>query len=519
MILVTSKEMREMDKKTILSFGLPSFTLMENAGKKSYEIFLKSFSNLKEKKIGVVIGKGNNGGDGFVIARYLLNNDFDVTIFLISKKTDLKGDAKKNLTLSQKLKIPIFEIDNETKFKKHKKEMSKIDIFIDAIFGTGLNSDVRGVFKNVINFINNEKKCVFSIDIPSGINSDTGKVCGFAIKSTATATFAFPKIGHIINEGNKHSGKLHIVDIGIPKYISDEVKPKHFALNFEYFKNKIKVRDDNTHKGKSGHILTFAGNIGTTGALIMVAKSALRVGAGLVSMLIPKEINTIIETNVIEGMTIPFLNDPFKVLIENSKNKNVIAIGSGLGKNKKTKTACLKFIKKTKIPIVLDADVLNFIAEEKNFSLKNLKAEKVLTPHPKEMARLINSTVNKVQKNRIDIAKEFAIKNNAHLILKGHKTIIAHPDGEIYINTSGNSGMATGGMGDVLCGMVAGFIAQGYNIKTASHIAVFLHGFAGDKLAKKKGTIGFLPTDLIEIIPNLKKSFNRTIIQRFPDTD
>ena len=521
MILVTSKEMQNIDSETIYDFGLPGFTLMENAGKKAYEILIKSFKNINKKKIGVVVGKGNNGGDGLVVGRYLINNGFDVEIFLTAKKQDFKKDAKKNLLLLTKLiqetqKPPslnpkIFEIYDEKKFKKYQNRLREKDVIVDAIFGTGLKSDVKGIFKTIIDFINSIQNEVFSIDIPSGINSDTGKICLSAIKSNVTVTFALPKIGHFIYDGYRDSGKLYVVDIGIPEYIIKKNNLKNFVLDSDYFKDKIIKRDEDSHKGKNGHILTFAGNRGTTGALIMLAMSALRVGAGLVSMVVSESINDIVEAKVIEGMTIPFSDNPLKTLLANLENKNVVAMGSGLGKNEKTKKTLLNFLQKIEVPVVLDADALNFIAEEKEFLLKDLKAEKVLTPHPKEMARLVNLNTQEVQKDRIDIAKNFAVKTNSHVILKGNKTVIVHPDGEVYININGNSGMATGGMGDVLCGMVAGFVAQGYSLKISCHLAVFLHGLTGDTLFNKKGSVGFLPTDLIKILPQTIKEWKEKL--------
>ena len=502
MILVDAKEMQEIDLQAIEEFGIKSIVLMENAGKGAWEIFLKSFSNLEDKSISVIAGKGNNGGDGFVIARYLFNQGFNIKIFLLAKKNSLKNDTKINCELAQKLKIPIFEIENQKKFQKYKKDFKKQDIWIDAIFGTGLKSNIKGFFKDIIEFINKQKKPVFAIDIPSGIDADRGRICGVAIKARVTASFAYAKIGHMVLPGSKYSGKLHIVEIGIPNYIQKKINPKQYAITTKSISQKLKKRTLDSHKGSNGHILIFAGSVGKSGACIMAAKSALKSGAGLVSCAVFSEINNIIETNLIEAMSIPLdsKKNILKTLIKSAKKKQAIIIGPGLGQNKETKKISLDFIKNTKIPIIIDADALNFIAENKSI-LKKLNPNTVLTPHPKEMARLIDIDVQNLQKNRFEIAKKFATKYKIHLVLKGAKTIIASPNGSVFINTSGNSGMATGGMGDVLCGIIASFIAQGYDICDSCQIAVFLHGFAGDILYKKIGAIGFLPTELINFIP------------------
>lgn len=508
MFLVTAKEMQSMDNKTIESFGLPGRILMENAGKGATEILIDKYPQIRNKKVAVIAGRGNNGGDGFVIARYLTQKNIKTTVYLLSEKKKIKGDAKANLDLLFPIEVPVIEIYDEAKILKHKHELAHTHVFIDAIFGTGLNSDVTGFYKHVIEFINGLDRYVFSVDIPSGLNSDTGRPCGVCIKASATATFAFPKIGHILYPGAYYTGSLNVVDIGIPPYILSDIRPAQRLLTEEMVRKKMKPRADDVHKGDAGHLFVLAGSPGKTGAAAMTSLSAMRCGAGLVSLGIPRSLNNFLEVMVKEVMTCPLTENKNGTLAWSSyfkimdiiAGKKCIAVGPGLGTDAETKDIVCKLIENTQLPVVVDADGLNCIAGNCQV-LKNNHANIVLTPHPGEMARLADTSVENVQKNRVGCARNFAQKHGVHLVLKGAKTVIAHPDGMIFINPTGNSGMASGGMGDVLTGIIAGLIAQGYSVETAMHAGVYIHGDSADYIAKKKGRVGFLATDVMNAIP------------------
>ncbi len=513
MYLVTADEMKEMDRRTIESFGLPGRVLMENAGLGATRFFLKRFEDIENKKIGVVAGRGNNGGDGFVMARYLAQKGMRVTVYLLSEKQKVKGDAAANLSLLLPLKVPVVEMPDSESFSAHITEMRHEAIWIDAILGTGLQSDVKGFFKEIIDFLNQSNRPVFAVDIPSGLNSDTGRPCGTCIRADATATFAFAKTGHFLLPGADYTGSLNIVDIGIPPYIAESVKPLQYLLTPDLIRSVFQPRSLDIHKGHTGHLLVIAGSPGKTGAAAMTAMSAMRAGAGLVTLGIPASLNFILETQVTEAMTEPLPETKEGLLGEASFNrimallsdKKCLAIGPGIGIHPETKTLVQRLLQECKKPMVIDADGLNCLIGCTEI-LKNFDIPAVLTPHPGEMARLIGTTAADVQKDRIHCARDFAQKFNVHVVLKGARTVVAHPDGRVFINPTGNPGMASGGMGDVLTGIIAGFIAQGHAPELAAIAGVYLHGAAADALSKNKGPFGYLATDVINALPEAIKT-------------
>lgn len=518
MYLVYANEMQEMDRLTIESFGIPGRVLMENAGRGATEILLSKKPDLAAMRVGVIAGRGNNGGDGFVIARYLAQKNIKTSVYLLADKKKVTGDAAANLDLLTPLNVPVIELTGHDLFLKHKESMSSHDLWIDAILGTGLKSDIKGFFREIIEFINGLKKYIFAVDIPSGLNSDTGQPCGIAIHADATATFGFAKTGQVLHSGTEYTGKLEIVDIGIPPHIADKVGPRQKLLTIDLIRSHIQPRKKDAHKGDTGHLLVIAASTGKTGAAIMTGGAAMRVGAGLVTLGIPASLNPVLETKMIEAMTFPLPEKSsgiigiaaFDKIMTLMAGKKCLAIGPGLGSNPETMELVCQIIKSSKIPVVIDADGLNSLANKTDI-LKNLKAPAILTPHPGEMARLTNLTTLEVQNNRIDCARKFAEKFKVHLILKGAGTVIADPDGYVYINPTGNSGMASGGMGDVLTGIIAGLISQGMPIKKATQAGVFLHGAAADHLSKKIGPTGFLATEVMNEIPRQMKKVRRQV--------
>ncbi len=513
MYLVTAEEMQKMDKETIESFGIPGMTLMESAGRGAYTMLVQIFPNIFLQKVGIIAGRGNNGGDAFVIARYLMEKGINTNIFILGPKKKISGDAKANLDLIEKLMkkhktCSIREIIDQDGFNKAKSKLLHHDIFIDGILGTGLNSDVRGFFKDVILALNNSKSPVFSIDIPSGLNADTGKPMGISINATATATFAHPKIGHILHPGDKHTGELEVVDIGIPNFITKQFNPKLNLLEERDVNKLFLPRNSESHKGNFGHVLILAGSPGKTGAAALAANAAMRCGTGLVTLGVPQSLNPSVEPQITEAMSYSLpdkgqgilIESAFEKIVEISKYKDVIAIGPGIGTDKSTKKLIAKLVKTINIPIVMDADCLNLIAENPQI-LKKAKADIILTPHPGEMARLSNTTTTQIQENRLESARNFSSEFGITIVLKGANTIISLADKKAYICPVGNPGMASGGMGDVLTGMVAGFRAQGFSSENASIAGTYIHGLSGDILAESMGTFGFLASDMITTIP------------------
>jgi NAD(P)H-hydrate epimerase len=515
MYLVTANEMQEMDRRTITDFGIPGMVLMENAGRGATRFLLEHIPDIENKTVGVIAGRGNNGGDGYVMARYLKQKGVPVKVYLLAKADRVRGDAAANLKLLKPLNVPVVEIPDEASLPAYRSEMAGIEVWIDAILGTGLKSDVKGFFKTVIQFINGLNKPVFAVDIPSGLNSDTGQVCGECIRASATATFAFLKTGHTIHPGTQYTGKRKIVDIGIPPHIVAEVMPRQRLLKKELIQSYLTPRLPDAHKGTTGHLLVVAGSRGKTGAAAMTTISALRSGAGLVTLGIAETLNLVLESRVLEAMTAPLPETQPGVLGESAydriinlmEGKKCLAIGPGLGQAEDTQNLVRQIIKFSTIPLVIDADGLNSLAGKAQI-LGKARAPVILTPHPGEMARLLGTGVDAVQQDRIKCARNMATGLNVHLILKGAGTVIAHPDGRVFINPSGNAGMASGGMGDVLTGIIAGLIVQGLSPENACQAGVYLHGAAADSLAETIGPYGYLAGDVMNAIPGeIKKIF------------
>jgi hydroxyethylthiazole kinase-like uncharacterized protein yjeF len=513
MYLVTADEMRRMDRSTIESFGLPGRVLMENAGRGATSFFLEAVYRHAPGSVGIAAGRGNNGGDGFVMARYLHRKGIPVTVFLLAESARIQGDAATNLRLLDALGVPVVEMADAAAFDARRSLMRHQHGWIDAILGTGLTADVRGYFRAAIDFINQQHRPVFAVDIASGLNADTGQVCGTAIQAVATATFGFAKLGHVCYPGRTHTGALKIIEIGIPPHVAAEEGCRQRLITPAMLKALLTDRSAEAHKGHTGHLLVLAGSPGKTGAAAMTAAAAVRAGAGLVTLGIPRSLNPLLETMITEAMTVGLAETPqgsldqsaFDVVSTLLDGKRCLAVGPGLGTAQSTGHLLGRLIEECPLPMVVDADGLNLIAAQPAMLLKR-QAPMVLTPHPGEMARLSGRSTGEIQSDRIGHARAFAEKHQLHLVLKGASTIVAQPDGEVFVNPTGNPGMATGGMGDVLTGLIAGLIAQGMEVGAAARAGVFLHGSAADRLALKKAPVGYLATEVMDEIPEARNA-------------
>lgn len=513
MILVTAAQMQQIDHQTIHSFGIPGMVLMENAGRGAFDMLVRKFSPLENKRVAIVCGRGNNGGDGFVMGRYLMEKGIPTTLFLLSVSDKVTGDAKTNYLLARKLveKSPgseLIEIPDPAALERHRSRFLDQDLFVDAIFGTGLNSQVRGLFKEIILLVNASGKPVFSVDIPSGLNADTGAVCGVAIKASATATFAFAKAGLLLYPGNLYTGDLEIMEIGIPGFIAQAQNPSLFLMENKEIAPLFTPRKFSSHKGSFGHLLVIAGSPGKTGAAALCANAAMRSGTGLVTLGVARSLNSCLESAVMEPMTLPLPETREGCLGDSSlariqallRDKQSLALGPGLGTDPETRSLVKHLVQETPLPLVLDADGLNCMADDLEI-LTSRQAPTILTPHPGEMARLTKKTVPEIQADRLGIASWFARKYQVILVLKGAQTLVCCPDGRTFVSPTGNPGMASGGMGDVLTGMIAGFVAQGLTAENAARAGVFIHGLCGDVLAEQTGGVGFLASDMVLAIP------------------
>ena len=513
MYLVTADEMRRMDRTTIESFGLPGRVLMENAGRGATSFFLEAVYRHRPGAVGIAAGRGNNGGDGFVMARYLHRKDIPVTVFLLAERARIQGDAATNLKLLDALGVPVVEMADADAFDARQSLMRHQHSWIDAILGTGLTADVRGYFRTAIDFINQQHRPVFAVDIASGLNADTGQICGSAIQAAATATFGFAKLGHMCYPGRTHTGALKIIEIGIPPHVVAEEGCRQRLIAPAMLKALLPARSAAAHKGHTGHLLILAGSPGKTGAAAMAAAAAVRGGAGLVTLGVPHSLNPLLETMTTEAMTVGLPEtaqggldqsafDAVRSLLD---GKRCLAVGPGMGTAQSTGRLLRRLIEECPLPMVIDADGLNLIAAQPTM-LSKRQAPMVLTPHPGEMARLSGRSTGQIQSDRVGHARAFAQKHQLHLVLKGAATIVAQPDGEVFVNPTGNPGMAAGGMGDVLTGLIAGLIAQGMEVGAAARAGVFLHGSAADRLAVKKAPVGYLATEVMDEIPEARNA-------------
>jgi ADP-dependent NAD(P)H-hydrate dehydratase / NAD(P)H-hydrate epimerase len=510
MHVVTASEMRQMDEATITEFGLPGRVLMENAGRGAVRVLLKRFPALASLRVGVVAGRGNNGGDGFVIARYLAQRGVAVSAWLLARREAVRGDAAANLALLDPLGVPVTEVPDSAHFGQVRSGLHDRDLWVDAILGTGLTSQVRPFYQEVIGFINETKKPVFAVDIPSGLSSDTARPCGAAIHARVTATFGFPKLGHVLYPGIEYTGELEVIDIGIPPHIARQTAPRHILLSGEEICGRIPRRRADAHKGQTGHLLLLAGSPGKTGAAAMGAASAMRAGAGLVTLGVAQSLNAVMEAQVTEAMSAPLpeasccpgvlgekAQEPVLALLS---GKKCLAVGPGIGTAEETCRLIQALVPRVTVPLVIDADGLNCLAACPGI-LDQCQAPVVLTPHPGEMARLMGATPAEIQADRPGCARQFAVSHGVHVVLKGARTLVAFPDGRVFINPTGNAGMAAGGMGDVLTGIISGLICQGASVADAALAGVYLHGAAADALYETIGPVGFLAGEVANAIP------------------
>ncbi|RII27064.1 MAG: bifunctional ADP-dependent NAD(P)H-hydrate dehydratase/NAD(P)H-hydrate epimerase [Geobacter sp.] len=506
MKVVTGATMQEIDRRAIHEFGVPGLVLMENAGAGCVAAIVEMYGCQGGKRVVVVAGKGNNGGDGFVIARLLHEQGWHVATFVIARKDDIGGDARTNL---ERLRDGAVAYCPEPgMFGHYVTSLREADVIVDALLGTGLKSDVTGVYAEAISLMNDAGRPLVAVDIPSGVDAATGKMLGSAVRADLTVTFALAKCGHVLYPGVEFTGKLKVVDIGIPAGVTDAASGLDF-LDAGTVRPLLRKRERNAHKGSYGHCLIVAGSTGKTGAAAMAANSAVRSGAGLVTLAVPASLGHILEVKTTEAMTLPLpdgdlghLGGADQAFIDNAlEGKSAVAVGPGLALHPETAQLVRRLVSTITQPLVLDADGLNAVAEESAVLLRKQSQTVVLTPHPGEMARLAGCSVTDVERDRIASAREFAERYGVHVVLKGARTIIAAPDGRMAINGSGNPGMASGGMGDVLTGILVALLAQGYEPFTACRIGVFLHGHAADMVAAEMGEVGMSAVDVQDRLP------------------
>ncbi|HIJ82680.1 MAG: carbohydrate kinase, YjeF related protein [Magnetococcales bacterium] len=513
--LLTSTQMREADRRTIEELGLPGVVLMENAGQETVRILKDHLAEEKNQRLLILAGAGNNGGDGFVVARRLLQDGIATEVILFGQGQNLKGDAAINHQVYHRLGGPIHEIVQPEDLNGFKSRLLHSGIIVDAIFGTGLMRPITGVIATAIDLVNQAKKPVLAIDIPSGINADDGRIMGTAIHATWTVTFAAEKIGHRLYPGAGLCGQLTCVDIGIPSSYLDI--PQHTVARNLTHDLSIPQRPRDSHKGHFGHLFIVAGSVGKEGAAALTALGAQCVGPGLVTVATPGIVQSAVASKLLEAMTLPLPDDgiacidpkALTALLNHPIRPSALAIGPGLGAGDGTAAVVTGLLNHWHdIPAVIDADGLNALARDhKNILPKTRTAATVLTPHPGEMSRLLGLPVATIQENRMAAAKTLATHLHSWVVLKGADSVIAAPDGRIWINDSGNSGLSAGGSGDVLTGVIAGLLARGWPVESAVRAGVRVHGEAAETAALALGGAPGLRAG--ELPPFIRRAINR----------
>ena len=518
MYVVTPEEMRGIDNRTITEFGIPGIVLMENAAIRTVDVIEREYPDLyKSGRVLVLVGGGNNGGDGLAIARHLMLKGASVKAALFVNEDKFVGDAKANYDIYRALGGKcLFIQDNPGYLQELDSCIGKADLIIDSIFGTGLSRDIEGTVSDVIERVNRSPVPVVAVDIPTGISGVNGRIMGTAIRADYTVTFGNIKRGHLFYPGREYSGKLFVSPISLPRCSAESIGVKTFTLDDGEVSKCLKERPKDGHKGTFGKVGVIAGSLGMTGAACLTSMAALKGGAGLVTLGCPVSLMPIYQSKMTEVMTYPLedggagylTGDAIPSVQDFLRDKDVLAIGPGLGPKCHGLEILRYILDHFDISIIMDADALNHISKDLGL-FPAYKGSIVITPHPGEMARLTGMDIEEITNSPIDVATNFAKEMGVVVLLKGATTVVAHPDGRIYLNSTGNPGMATGGSGDVLTGLIAALVAQGYSTYDAAVYGSFIHGRAGDYAMKKWGEAGLVAGDILNEIPLVFKDMYR----------
>ncbi len=513
MLVATSEQMSEIDRMSIEEIGIPGVVLMENAALQVVSHVADYLDKTGGSRVVVVCGKGNNGGDGFAAARHLHNMGVDVCVFLLSSFESIYKDARINLHILHKMGVPVKEISEKNFEEQLKQKLDRVDVVVDAIFGTGLAGIVKDEALKVIDMINRSCKYVLAVDIPSGVNGTTGHICGACVMADMTVTFGLVKTGLLVHPGSEAAGELIVADIGFPVSVLKKAGINIYTIEKDYVEGIFPVRALNSSKGSYGKIALITGSTGMTGSGCLCSNAALRTGAGLIYTCVPASLIPIYGAVLTEPILVPLEDGGRGELSEDCIGKlksclagmDAAAIGPGLALGEDIGKILSAVINSVNFPVVLDADALNALSGNKEM-FGMLKSNAVLTPHPGEMARLTGLSIEDIQRDRINVAREFAVKRQVVIVLKGFRTVVASPDGTVYINITGNPGMATAGSGDVLAGIILSFLGQGLTPIEAALAGVYIHGFAGDIAAGKKGEHGMCAGDIVSCLPDAVNS-------------
>ena len=498
-----------IEKYSIDSLRVTITALMEAAGLKVAEAVMELLTGVEKPKVALVCGKGNNGGDGLAAARHLTANGIENDVYLIGSAKSLKGEALANLQILQKTQAETLNFVT----KAAALDLSRYDLVVDAVLGTGTSGELRDPVKPIVEGLSSYPNMIVAVDMPTGVNSDDGSVGEFAVKADVTVTMGIPKLGMYFSPGRELCGRVLVAQIGFPASALEEGRVDSYIPEQNDIAGLIPELDLNTYKQRAGKVLAIGGSKGMTGAIVLSSRAALSTGCGLVKTAVPASLNDIFEVKLTEEMTLPvddgdngfFTPLSSSGLIEHYEWADSILIGPGLGNDPQTAEFVVKVAESTRIPMVIDADALSVFKERRSL-IAHLGASAVLTPHHAEFAEAFEFPIDMVKKNPVSLARETAVKYGINLVLKGAPTVTADPDGMIYINPTGNPGMATAGSGDVLTGMIASLIAQGLTPKDAALSGVYMHGLAGDAAAAELGQRPMKASDIIKYFPAMFKT-------------
>jgi hydroxyethylthiazole kinase-like uncharacterized protein yjeF len=525
MKILTAAQMGEVDRLSTEIYRIPSLLLMENAGRAVADELRRAVPDLIHKRTVILCGKGNNGGDGFVVARHLSLHGIEPELVLFADPSALKGDALTNWNIVKSIGLRAQALPLESQAKAVLRNMPSPQVIVDALFGTGLSKPIKAPYKHIVEWINRARSAalIASVDIPSGLFADSPSVSGVAVEADLTVTFTAPKLSLVMPPAADHTGRLVVAPIGSPDALMENPEFRMSLIDKTFIQPALPARAHDSHKGTFGHVYVMAGSRAKSGAALMTGMGALRSGAGLVTLLLPESMRKDVVGKFPELMT-EFLPETVtgtiafeavEKILALASQADALVVGPGLSTQESTRAAVREVVHRSPAPVVLDADGINAFASDAG-AIHNMNGKAIaITPHPGEMARLLGSTISRVQKWRLDTARDLAGKSHFFVILKGFQTIVAAPTGDIFINTTGNPGMATGGSGDVLSGITGRFMAgwnrkfHGADLKELSRClsaAVYLHGLAGDLAAKEKGEESMIATDLLPYLAGAFKT-------------
>jgi NAD(P)H-hydrate epimerase len=505
MKIVSSEQMRNIDRRTTERFGVPSIVLMENAAIAVVDAIFQHYP--ESERVAILCGMGQNGGDGFAVARHLENRGVVPVLVVVGDRVAVKGDARTNLDVCERLGIPLYEIRDGRDIETALAHAADADLVVDAIFGTGLDRAPAGVHADVIRGIAELRIPVLAIDLPSGANASSAEPFDPCIQAEVTVTFAAPKLCHVFEPAALYCGEVIVADISIPEIAVEEEAVALALITPKSVQPHVAPRLAATHKGTYGHVAIIAGSPGRSGAAVMSARGAIRMGAGLVTVMTDPDTAKLVHAGSIESMThvAPGFSraDPAEAashLRDFLDNKSAALLGPGLPDGEDAYETTRAMVTAIDLPLVIDASGLNAFAGRAS-ELNPRGLPRVITPHPGELARILGTNTKSIGADRIAAAREAARACNCVVVLKGYQTLVAEPDGHVFVNPTGNPGMASGGMGDVLGGMIAALLARGSDPLDAACAGVYLHGLAGDILRDEMGDTGLAAMDLADRVP------------------